>query len=141
VIFARRQNARRGEGGPAALAGAVTRSRDGGDCLVAGAGERRCGGGPRRASPNAKAAGLGRRPQRRDSPLTPATYGGTLACPPLSSADPCAHAQSLAGAGRPGAPKACHLLLVKKLLTDQAILSCSSPKSAMSLRVPPRAAT
>jgi hypothetical protein len=43
--------ARREEDGPAALAGAVTGVRDGGIRLAAGVGERRCGGGPRRASP------------------------------------------------------------------------------------------
>jgi hypothetical protein len=42
--------ARRGEDGPAALAGAVIGVRDGGTRLAAGTGERRCGGGPRRAS-------------------------------------------------------------------------------------------
>ena len=51
VIFARRQDARREEDGPAALAGVVTRVRDGGDRLAAGAGERRGGSRPRRASP------------------------------------------------------------------------------------------
>jgi hypothetical protein len=101
-----------GAGGrPDGSASAVNRGvRDGGDRLAAGAGERRCGSGPRRASPNAKAAGLGRRPQRRDSPPPRAACGGTLACPTLSLAGPCAHARSPARAGRPGAPKACHLI-------------------------------
>jgi Insertion element 4 transposase N-terminal len=47
----RRQDARREENGPAALAGAVTRVRYGENQLAAGAGERRGGGGPRRALP------------------------------------------------------------------------------------------
>jgi hypothetical protein len=72
VIFARRQDARREEDGPAALADAVTGMRDGGDRLAAGAGERRGGSRPRRASPDAKAAGYTAAPQRRDSPPTPA---------------------------------------------------------------------
>jgi hypothetical protein len=54
VICARRHNARREEDGPATLAGAANWVRDGGDRLVADAGERRCGGGPRRASPTQK---------------------------------------------------------------------------------------
>jgi hypothetical protein len=42
VIFARRQDARREEDGPPALAGVGTGVRDGGDRLAADAGERRC---------------------------------------------------------------------------------------------------
>jgi hypothetical protein len=48
--LSRRQDRPAREDGPAALAGAVTGVRDGGDRLAAGAGQRRCGGGPRRAS-------------------------------------------------------------------------------------------
>jgi len=57
--------------------------RDGGDRRVAYAGERRCGGGPRRASPNAKAAGRAAARQLRDSPPAQPSAAGTLACPAL----------------------------------------------------------
>jgi hypothetical protein len=68
VIFARRHNARREEDGPAALAGAVIRVRDGGDRQVAGVGERRVGGGPLPVRCCARGSGPGCHPQRRDSP-------------------------------------------------------------------------
>jgi hypothetical protein len=71
VIFARRQDARREEDGPAALASAVTEVRDGGDRPAAGAGERRCGGGPRRASPTQRQRAWAAAHQRRDSPASP----------------------------------------------------------------------
>ena len=82
---------------------------DGGDRLAASAGERRCGGGPRRASPTLRQRAWAAAQQRRDSPadLSPPT-AGILACPtlPLGGA---ARSRNPAGAGRPGAPKACHL--------------------------------
>ena len=48
--LSRRQDRPAREDGPATLAGAVTGVRDGGERLAADAGERRGGGGPRRAS-------------------------------------------------------------------------------------------
>jgi hypothetical protein len=69
--FSRRQDRLAREDGPAALAGAVTRVRDGGDRLAAGAGERRCGGGPRRASPTLRQRAWAAAYQRRDSPAAP----------------------------------------------------------------------
>ena len=74
VSFRGDRIAQRGDDGSAPGAGAVSWVRDGGDRLVAGAGVRRCGGGPRRASPNAKAAGRAAAQQRRDS-ISPAAYG------------------------------------------------------------------
>jgi hypothetical protein len=53
------------EDSPAAVAGAVTRVRDGGVRLAAGAGERRGGSRPRRAPPSAEAAGYTAAPAAR----------------------------------------------------------------------------
>jgi hypothetical protein len=59
------------------------RVRDGGDRLAAGAGERRCGGGPRRASPTLRQR-AGPPPASGETPrqLRPHTTGA-LACPAL----------------------------------------------------------
>jgi len=105
VIFARRHDARREEDGPAALAGPVTRVRNGEGRRTAGAGERRGGSGPRRCAAALEAAGQAAAPQRRDSPATPAASG---AAPSTVHAFPLvitrAYAESPARARRPGAP-------------------------------------
>jgi hypothetical protein len=94
--------ARRVEDGPAALAGAVTGVRDGGDRLEAGAGERRCGGGPRRASPTLRQRAWAAAHQRRDSPATRAVYGGNpFAGLTLPLSEPCAHARLRPGPDGP----------------------------------------
>ena len=54
--------------------------RHGGDQLTAGAGERHCGGGPRRASPTLRQR-AGPPPTSGETPASPALRGGTLDCP------------------------------------------------------------
>jgi hypothetical protein len=58
-----------------ALVGSVIRVRDGGACLAAGAGERRCGGGPRRASSTLRQRAWAAAHRGRDSPPTPTANG------------------------------------------------------------------
>jgi hypothetical protein len=89
--------------------GAVAGARDGGDRLAAAAGERRCGGGSRRASPNAKAAGWAAAHQRRDSPANPGRLRRDSLHVQRFLGELRAHARSPSEAGRLGAPKACHL--------------------------------
>jgi hypothetical protein len=70
VIFARRQDARREEDGPATLAGEVTEVRDGGDRLAAGAGKG-AAAAARAVRLHATSAGRAAAHQRRDSLIIP----------------------------------------------------------------------
>jgi hypothetical protein len=109
--LSRRQDARRVEDGPTALAGTVTRMRDGGGPLAAGAGGTALRRRPAPCVPNAKAAGLGRRPPAARLPANPSRLRREpLARPTPSLGEPRAHARSPARAGRPRrAQRACHL--------------------------------
>ena len=82
--------------------------RDSENRLASGAGERRGGGSPRHASPTQRQrAGPpppGGETPRQPQPPTAGTFG-----PPNALSVIRANVQSPAGAGRPGAPKACHL--------------------------------
>ena len=63
------------EDAPIVPAGAASSECDSEDCLTAGTGERR-GGGGRAVRLQRKGGGLGRRPAEARLPAKPAAYGG-----------------------------------------------------------------
>jgi len=104
----------------------LTGVRDGGDRLVAGAGERRCGGGPRRASLR-KGSGPGPPPPAARLPASLAAYGGN---PRPSNASPKVN-PALMLRVRPGpddlAHRRCALEDVEKVVTGQGRPACPAP--------------
>jgi hypothetical protein len=128
VIFARRHDARREEDGPAALAGAITGVRDGGDrpggwCEVTA---RRHRPAPVRGS--ARGSGSGCRPHSGETPATSAANGAApsnRSCTPWRMHAPC----SEPGRGRrPACPEGVPL----KLLLVECRASAFRAEQALS---------